>query len=77
MNLFIPSELDWAEKGFKIRQETQYPESEDVTLTVTAAKPESVAVRLRIPGWLKSAPTVKLNRKVLGCVGSAWFVPDS
>ena len=27
VNLFIPSELDWAEKGFKLRQETRYPES--------------------------------------------------
>ena len=25
VNLFIPSELDWAEKGFKLRQETKYP----------------------------------------------------
>ena len=65
VNLFIPSELEWAEKGFKVRQETQYPESQEVTLTVTAARPENMALRLRIPGWLQSAPTVKLNEKVL------------
>ena len=65
VNLFIPSEVDWAEKGFKVRQETEYPESEDVTLTITAAKPDKLALRLRIPGWLQSAPTVKLNGKVL------------
>ena len=65
VNLFIPSELDWTEKGFKVRQETRYPEAEDVTLTVTAARPDEMAVRLRIPGWLQSAPTVKLNGKVL------------
>jgi len=65
VNLFIPSELDWAEKGFKLRQETQYPESQDVTLTVTAATPDEIALRLRIPGWLQSAPTVKLNEKAL------------
>ena len=65
VNLFIPSELDWAEKGFKLRQETQYPQSEDVTLHVTAARPEKMAVRLRIPGWLQSSPTVKLNGKIL------------
>jgi hypothetical protein len=65
VNLFIPSELDWGEEGFKIRQETDYPESEDVTLTVTAARRNEMALRLRIPGWLQSAPTVKLNEKVL------------
>ncbi len=65
VNLFIPSELDWAEKGFKLRQETNYPESQHIALTVTAARPNRMAMRLRIPGWLQSAPTVKLNGKVL------------
>jgi uncharacterized protein len=65
VNLFIPSQLDWAEKGFTLRQETRYPQAEDVTLTVTAARRENIALRLRIPGWLQSSPTVKLNNKVL------------
>jgi DUF1680 family protein len=65
VNLFIPSELDWTEKGFKLRQDTKYPESPDTTLTVTAARPGAMAMRLRIPGWLKSAPTVKVNGKAL------------
>src|SRR6185369_17238423 len=29
------------------------------------AGPDSMALRLRIPGWLQSSPTVKLNDKVL------------
>ena len=49
VNLFIPSELDWAEKGFKVRQETRYPESEEVTLTVTEARPDNMTLHLRIP----------------------------
>jgi DUF1680 family protein len=65
VNLFIPSELDWAEKGFRLRQETKYPESPNTTLTVTAARPGAMAMRLRVPGWLQSAPTVKLNGKAL------------
>ncbi len=63
VNLFIPSELDWAEKGFKLRQETRYPDSASVTLIVTSARQEALSVRLRIPGWLDSPPTVKLNGK--------------
>ena len=65
VNLFIPSELDWAEKGFKLRQDTKYPETPNTTLTVTAARPGALAMRLRVPGWLRSAPTVKVNGKVL------------
>jgi DUF1680 family protein len=65
VNLFIPSELDWAERGFKLRQETTYPEAPNTTLTVTAARPDAMALRLRIPGWLQSAPIVKLNGKAL------------
>ena len=39
VNLFVPSELDWAERGFKLRQETKYPASQSTALTVTAARP--------------------------------------
>jgi hypothetical protein len=31
VNLFIPSELDWTDKGFRLRQETKYPESQTTT----------------------------------------------
>jgi uncharacterized protein len=65
VNLFIPSELDWTEKGFKLRQETEYPRSENTTLTVVAARPDPLAMRLRIPGWLRSAPTIRINGKAL------------
>lgn len=65
VNLFVPSEVDWPEKGLKLRQETKYPESEIVSLKVTAAGPGSMAIRLRVPGWLRSAPAVKLNGKAL------------
>jgi len=65
VNLFVPSELDWREKGFKLRQDTRYPESQSTTLTVTAAKPDALSIRLRIPGWLESAPAVTMNGKSL------------
>jgi hypothetical protein len=65
VNLYISSELDWPEKGLKLRQETRYPDTPNTTLTVTAARAGSMPVRLRIPGWLQAAPTVKLNGKML------------
>lgn len=65
VNLFLPSELDWKEKGLKLKLDTKYPETQDVALLVTAAQPGAMAIRLRIPGWLESAPTVRLNGKAL------------
>jgi DUF1680 family protein len=65
VNLFIPSEIDWAEKGFKLRQDTRFPESPSTKLTVAAARPGAIEIRLRVPGWLETAPAVKLNDKTL------------
>ena len=65
VNLFIPSELNWAEKGFKLRQETKFPEQQSTALVVTANKPVQLSMRLRVPAWLKSAPTVKINGRAL------------
>jgi DUF1680 family protein len=65
VNLFIPSEVDWPEKHLKLRQETKYPESPDATLTITAASTSLAPIRIRIPGWLASAPQVRLNGRAL------------
>jgi DUF1680 family protein len=65
VNLFIPSELNWSDTGLRLRQETRYPESESTTLTIIEAPPRELAIRLRVPGWLQSAPVVKVNGIVL------------
>jgi DUF1680 family protein len=65
VNLFIPSELDWTERNFKLRQETKFPEEQATRLTVVSEKPVQMAVRIRVPGWLQSAPAVKINGRPL------------
>jgi len=65
VNLFMPSELNWTEKGFKLRQDTRFPEQPNTTLTVTAARGGAMPLRLRIPGWLQTSPTVKINGRAL------------
>ena len=65
VNLFIASELNWAERGFKLRQETKFPQQPGTTLVVTEARPVHMAMRLRVPGWLASAPVVRLNGKAV------------
>jgi len=65
VNLFIPSEVDWAEKGLKLRQDTRFPDAASTKLTVIAARPPAIEIRLRVPAWLESAPAVKLNNRAL------------
>jgi len=69
VNLFIASELNWAEKGIKLRQETKFPESPTTALTIQTSKPVDTAIRLRIPEWAANA-TVKINGKPIEAMAS-------
>ncbi|MFD1875681.1 beta-L-arabinofuranosidase domain-containing protein [Hymenobacter bucti] len=60
VNLFIPSELSWKDKGLTLRQESQLPASDQATFTVTAAKTRAFKLRLRQPRWTKN-PQVRVN----------------
>ncbi len=70
VNQFIPSELNWAERGFRLRQETKFPSEEATRFTINVDKPVELAVRLRIPSWMAQGPTVKLNGKTLEATAS-------
>jgi hypothetical protein len=60
VNLFIPSELSWPDKGLSVRQETKFPESDTTRLSLKAAKPVSLAMQIRWPEW-SGKLTVKVN----------------
>lgn len=62
VNLFIPSELSWKEKGVTILQENNYPRQEGTKLTVKADSPATFTLNLRHPGWCRNAE-VKVNGK--------------
>ena len=68
VNLFIPSELNWAEKGLKLRQSTTFPQSEVTTFTFDEAPAEAMTLSLRYPSW-SGKPTVKINGKRVGVKG--------
>ncbi|MGA2182433.1 MAG: beta-L-arabinofuranosidase domain-containing protein [Bryobacteraceae bacterium] len=65
VNLFTPSEVNWAAKGFSLRQETAFPNAPSTTLTVKTAKPVQMSVHLRVPYWLTSGGAVRINGKRL------------
>lgn len=62
VNLFIPSELNWRDRGLKLRQETKFPESEKVFFTVTESSGKKLNFNLRYPYW-SGRPVVKVNGK--------------
>jgi len=49
--LFIPSVLEWRERGVIITQETAFPAEESVRLTIAVKKPVRFPLYLRRPGW--------------------------
>ncbi|QCR22296.1 glycoside hydrolase family 127 protein [Pontibacter sp. SGAir0037] len=63
VNLFIPSELNWQEKGVKIKQETELPASNLIYFTVSTAKTVSFPMYIRKPHWARSTE-IKVNGKV-------------
>lgn len=64
INLFIPSELRWEEKGITLRQTTDFPAEETVRFSLTCDAPVQAAVRLRYPSW-SGKPEVKVNGRKL------------
>lgn len=63
VNLFIPSVLDWKEKGLKVRQETTYPESDKTKLIIETTPSNAFTIRVRYPSWAKSGALVTINGK--------------
>lgn len=61
VNLFIPSVLTWKEKGFKMTQETKFPDEATTHLTIEEAKDRNVSLYIRYPSWATSGATVKIN----------------
>ena len=61
VNLFIPSELSWKDKGLTVRQLTKYPEQDSTSLTITAARPVHLSLKVRYPAWATSGMTLTVN----------------
>lgn len=59
VNLFIPSTLEWAEKGFSVKQETPFPREGSTKLTI--AGDGQLDIKLRVPGWVRDGYQVTIN----------------
>ncbi|MFD7996658.1 beta-L-arabinofuranosidase domain-containing protein [Streptomyces mexicanus] len=63
VNLFVPSQVAWREKGITWRQTTRIPDGDTTTLTVTAGR-AAHRLLVRIPSWASGA-RAKLNGRSL------------
>jgi hypothetical protein len=61
LNLFIPAELNWRERGLTIRQETQYPQSGKVSLHFSSKKAQKLSLYLRHPWWMNTKWQLNVN----------------
>ncbi|OGV44270.1 MAG: hypothetical protein A2X48_00140 [Lentisphaerae bacterium GWF2_49_21] len=64
VNLFIASELSWAEKGVRLRQETGFPGEQNVRIAMSCGKPAKFALKIRHPYWCRN-PEVKINGTIV------------
>lgn len=64
VNLYIPSRVNWKEKGIVVTQSTDFPESGQSNLIVSVPDGKSAKFKMLIrhPGWCKQM-SVKLNGK--------------
>jgi uncharacterized protein len=66
--LYVPSRVKWMERGTAVTltQETPLPLSGTVQLHISCAAPVAFAIKLRIPSWMASKPTLNVNGKATG-----------
>ncbi len=60
---YIASELDWAEKGIKITQATDFPQEQGTTIHVSANKPVRFTIHIRYPYWADQGIEISVNGK--------------
>jgi DUF1680 family protein len=63
VNLFIPSVLDYRDKGVTVIQQTKYPLDGEVQIQLIVEKPVKLAVRIRRPRWAKDDLILTVNGK--------------
>lgn len=73
VNLFIASELNWKEKGIKLKQETSFPYSEVSKIIITEGN-NDFCCKVRYPSWVEPG---KLKIKINGELQSFNAEPSS
>ncbi len=62
VNLYIPSTVQWEEKGLTLTQETAYPYEDTIRIKVEEGAADAT-LKLRVPAWAKNGATATYNGK--------------
>jgi len=60
VNLFIPSTLEWRERGITVIQDTRFPDADNARLVFRCKEPQDVRLALRHPRWCE-AMSIRVN----------------
>ena len=65
VNLFVPSRVHWrqGDAQYALEQRTNYPLTPEISMRVSAARPATFTVYVRVPAWAGAATTLKVNGK--------------
>lgn len=72
VNLYIPSLISWEEKGLIIRQETDYPYSDTVKISIEDGSADA-RILLRVPSWAKKGAEALYNGKTYTAEGAGYL----
>jgi hypothetical protein len=63
VNLFVPSRATWNQNGARVavEQRSQYPATSQVELHIHCDRPQTFALRLRVPAWAGNGTSVSVN----------------
>ncbi|MGB0082319.1 MAG: beta-L-arabinofuranosidase domain-containing protein, partial [Terracidiphilus sp.] len=70
VNLYFASTVNWKERGVRLKQTTNFPESERTELTIEKTPAKAWTLRLRIPAWTTADNSVAINGKRLEAAGA-------
>jgi DUF1680 family protein len=72
VNLFIPSTLNWEEKGIQLTQQTHFPDAENTSLKLNLKNKKRFALYFRCPLWVEQGKiTVLVNGKKIAAKSDA------
>jgi uncharacterized protein len=78
VSLFIPSDLDWKEKGVKLHQENKFPDEGATKLVFACKNPVQLKLQIRHPSWAVNGFEVTVNgeKQKLDSEPGTWAVVD-
>jgi DUF1680 family protein len=65
VNLYIPSRLDWREKGIKLEERGKFPEDNSTQFVISCEKPIQFGLKLFIPSWATGSNAIKINGQII------------